>query len=91
MEVITGLLEWSYHREDEFGIKMGAYAHFAINKKYGNLQNKEFMKSFRESELLKYFLDLEGDRSKYYKNIGNCNMNIIIAFLYGQMLLIPFL
>jgi len=43
MEFITGLLDWSYNREDEFGIKMGAYAQFAINKKYGNLQNKEFM------------------------------------------------
>ena len=39
MEVITGLLEWSYYREDEFGIKMAAYAQFAINKKYGNLQS----------------------------------------------------
>jgi|GEM_PF-6205117 len=67
MEVITGLLEWSYHREDEFGIKMAAYAQFAINKKYGNLQNKEFMRSCRESKLLKYFLDLEGNRSKYWK------------------------
>ena len=67
MEVITGLLERSYHREDEFGIKMGAYAHFAINKKIGKLQNKEFMKSRRESKLLKYFLDLEANRSKYWK------------------------
>jgi len=67
MEVITGLLEWSYHREDEFGIKMAAYAQFAINKKYGNLQNKEFMRSCMESKLLKYFLDLEDNRSKYWK------------------------
>jgi len=47
MEIITGLLEWSYHKEDEFGIKMGAYAHFAINKKYGNSQSQEFRKSCR--------------------------------------------
>jgi len=25
-EVIAGLMEWSYHEEDEFGIKMAAYA-----------------------------------------------------------------
>jgi len=67
-EVITGLMEWSYHEEDEFGIKMGAYAHFAINKKYGNLQNQEFKKSYRESKLLKNFLDLDGrEFSKYWE------------------------
>ena len=32
-KVIAGLMEWSYHEEDEFGIKMAAYAQFAINKK----------------------------------------------------------
>ena len=67
-EVIMGLMEWSYHKEDEFGIKMGAYAHFAINKKYGNLQNQKFQKSYRESKLLKKFLDLDGWKfSKYWE------------------------
>jgi len=67
-EVLKGLMEWSYHREDEFGIKMGAYAHFAINKKYGNLQSQEFKKSCIESKLLKKFLDLDGwEFSKYWE------------------------
>jgi len=43
-EVLMGLMEWSCHDEDEFGIKMAAYAHFAINKKYGNPQSQEFKK-----------------------------------------------
>ena len=67
-EVLMGLMEWSCHDEDEFGIKMAAYAHFAINKKYGNLQNQEFKKSCIESKLLKNFLDLDGGKfSKYWE------------------------
>jgi hypothetical protein len=67
-EVIMGLMEWSYHEEDEFGIKMGAYAHFALNKKYGNLQKQGLEKSYRESKLLKRFLDLDGWQfSKYWE------------------------
>ena len=30
--VICKSLEYSYHDEDEYGIKMGAYAHYIINK-----------------------------------------------------------
>jgi len=70
-------LEWSYHKKDEFGIKIAVYAQFAINKKYGNLQNKEFMKSFRESKLLKYFLDLEGNRSIYWKKYRTLANHIV--------------
>jgi len=67
-EVIGGLMEWSYHEEYEFGIKMAAYAQFAINKKYGNSQNQEFKKSCIESKLLKKFLDLDGwEFSKYWE------------------------
>jgi hypothetical protein len=35
-EVIYMLMEWAYHEEDEFGIKTAAYAHFALNKFFGN-------------------------------------------------------
>jgi len=67
-EVIMGLMEWSYHKEDELGIKMGAYAHFALNKKYGNLQKQVLEKSYRKSKLLKRFLDLDGWKfSKYWE------------------------
>ena len=30
--VFTGRLEFSFHDKDEFGIRMGAYAHYVINK-----------------------------------------------------------
>jgi len=67
-EILIGLMEWSYHEEDEFGIKMAAYAQFAINKKYGNSQSQEFKKSCIESKLLKKFLDLDVWKfSKYWE------------------------
>jgi len=54
-EVLMGLMEWSYHEEDEFGIKMAAYAEFAINRKYGNWQNQEFKKSYKAPKLFAEF------------------------------------
>jgi len=44
-EVICMLMEWSYHERDEYGIKMGAYAHFAVSKRYKETGNEEFKKS----------------------------------------------
>ena len=34
-EVIYMLMEWAYHEEDDKGIKMAAYAHFAVNNWFG--------------------------------------------------------
>ena len=39
-EVIYMLMEWSYHKVDEYGIKMAAYAHFAINKRYSGIRDE---------------------------------------------------
>lgn len=50
--VISMLMEWSYHEEDEYGIKIAAYAHFAANKQYANgFYDREFRKSAEASRL----------------------------------------
>lgn len=54
-EVIFMLMEWSYHEEDDYGIKMAAYAHFAINKKYTGIQDAKFKESREGSLLFKKF------------------------------------
>ena len=30
-EVIAGLMEWAYHEEDNYGVKIAAYAHYILN------------------------------------------------------------
>ncbi len=55
-EVISMLMEWSYHEEDEHGIKIAAYAHFALNKQYANgFQDEKFRKSRETSKLFTEF------------------------------------
>ena len=55
-EVISMLMEWSYHEEDGYGIKIAAYAHFALNKQYADgFHDKEFRKSREASELFAKF------------------------------------
>ena len=51
-EVISNLMEWSYHEEDEYGIKIAAYAHFALNKQYPEgFKDEQFWKSRKSSNL----------------------------------------
>lgn len=55
-EVISMLMEWSYHEEDEHGVKIAAYAHFALNKKYANgFHDEKFRKSREASKLFTEF------------------------------------
>jgi hypothetical protein len=54
-EVIYMLMEWSYHEVDEFGIKIAAYAHFAINQKYEGIHDEEFQKNKEMCPLYKRF------------------------------------
>ena len=55
-EVISMLMEWSYHEEDEYGIKIAAYAHFALNKRYTDgFHDEEFRKSREASKLFAEF------------------------------------
>lgn len=54
-EVIYMLMEWSYHETDEYGIKMAAYAHFAINKKYSGIDDERFIKSREKCPLYEEF------------------------------------
>ncbi len=39
LNVISNLLEWAYHQADNNGIKLGAYAHYIANKKFGGFGN----------------------------------------------------
>lgn len=39
LEVITGLMEWAYHKEDNHGVKTAAYAHFVTVKFGGGFEN----------------------------------------------------
>jgi len=49
-EIISMLMEWSYHEEDKYGIKIAAYAHFALNKQYANgFHDDKFKKSRKTS------------------------------------------
>lgn len=42
-QVIMRFMEWSYHKEDEYGIKIAAYAHHGISKEYPKgLGDKQF-------------------------------------------------
>ena len=57
-EVIYMLMEWSYHQEDGYGIKIAAYAHVALDKKYaGAIQNKDFNSNRSKSVLFDRFSD----------------------------------
>ena len=55
-EVISMLMEWSYHEEDGYVIKIAAYAHFALNKQYTNgFHDEGFRKSREASKLFAEF------------------------------------
>ena len=59
-EVITGLMEWAYHEEDEGNVKMAAYAHYILNTFFDGFHGEKIMKLSRNSRLY----------PKY--NISNC-------------------
>lgn len=61
--VRAGVMEWSFHMEDEYGIKMAAYAQYAIKKQYPD-DGKEYEKSIRSSKLFNKF-----GYAGYIKNI----------------------
>jgi len=55
-EVISMLMEWAYHEEDEYGIKIAAYAHFALDRQYAHgFFDEEFRKSRETSKLFSEF------------------------------------
>ncbi len=54
-EVIYMLMEWSYHKVDEFEIKMAAYAHFGINQKYNGIHDDRFKESREKCQLYERF------------------------------------
>ncbi|MEO0116832.1 MAG: hypothetical protein ABIK97_04725 [candidate division WOR-3 bacterium] len=67
-EVIAGLMEWSYHEEDGNGIKMAAYAHFALNKKYPKgFHDEKLGKSRKASNLFAEFSYPMGKKKYKYE------------------------
>jgi len=65
-EVIFMLMEWSYHQEDEYGIKISTYAHFALEKQYVHgLYDDQFRESRKESMLFAQFSEWQ---KKYDEN-----------------------
>lgn len=55
--IICGGLEWAYHRADEYGIKMAAYAHHALNLRYQDgWGNDDMLASANQSTLVHLFI-----------------------------------
>ena len=48
-EIKSNLLEWPFHEEDDYGIKIAAYAEFAIGKQFGTPLIGERLNKFDES------------------------------------------
>lgn len=72
-EVICMLMEWSYHQQDEHGIKMAAYAHFAINKRYEGIGDKKFRQS---KEKCSSYKDVEYPKWKERDVYGNLSIGV---------------
>jgi len=70
-EIIKGLLSKYFDEEDEYGIKIGAYAEFAIGKQFSTLlegdKSNEFNKS-RESSRLYPEFNKQKIQEKYKNN-----------------------
>ena len=50
-EVISASFEWAYHEKDKDGIKIAAYAHFALDNYYDGFGGDEFRKRRKASKL----------------------------------------
>jgi len=50
-EVISGLMEWAYHEEDEHGIKTAAYAHYIMDSFSDGFHGKKTKRSIESSSL----------------------------------------
>jgi len=70
-EIKSSLLEWPFHEEDDYGIKIAAYAEFAIGKQFGTPlevdKSNEFNKS-RESSRLYPEFNKQKIQEKYKNN-----------------------
>ena len=75
-EIKSHLLENSFHEEDEYGIKIGAYAEFAIGKQFGTPlvgdKSNKFNKSRESSRLYPEF-----NEPKIQENLYNRQINAI--------------
>jgi len=50
-EVIAGLMEWAYHEEDDYGVKMAAYAHYILNSFFDGFHGEKTIKYAQNSRL----------------------------------------
>jgi hypothetical protein len=72
MEVMVGLMEWSYHKTDENGVKLGAYAEYVFNNLFEGVNGKKTIHSYITSKLYPdYFF------TNYMKNIQNSNLKYL--------------
>jgi len=51
IEVISGLMEWAYHEEDQYGVKMAAYAHYILNEFFDGFFGEKTRTSAKQSSL----------------------------------------
>lgn len=54
-EVIAGLMEWAYHKVDEYGIKTAAYAHYILDTFFDGFHGEETKVLTQKSELHKKY------------------------------------
>lgn len=50
-EVISGLMEWAYHAEDDHGVKTAAYAHYILDKFFDGFSGEETRALIEKSKL----------------------------------------
>lgn len=54
-EVITGLMEWAYHKMDEYEIKTAAYAHYILNTFFDGFHGEKMRVLEQKSELYRKY------------------------------------
>ena len=59
-EIIAGLMEWAYHEEDRYHVKVAAYAHYILDTFFDGFSGKTTLKLAQKSKLY----------SKY--SVSNC-------------------
>jgi len=54
-EVIAGLMEWAYHKMDNYEIKTAAYAHYILNTFFDGFHGEKMRVLQQKSELYRKF------------------------------------
>ena len=51
IEVVSGLMEWAYHEEDRYGVKMAAYAHYILDEFFDGFFGEKTRVQAKQSSL----------------------------------------